>query len=77
VTAFKDCVDNPVYGLRRYSDDGIARESRAIDTQDAMMFVHQCATGLAHVKSNIRSNEAIDLSPAPCSPGATETRDDS
>jgi hypothetical protein len=77
VATFKDCVDNPIYGLRRHSDDGIASQSRGIDTEDAVMFVHQCAAGLAHVKSNIRSNEAINLSPAPGSPGAAETRDDS
>jgi hypothetical protein len=23
VAAFKDCVDNPIYGLCRHSDDGI------------------------------------------------------
>src|SRR5260370_5317079 len=42
-----------------------------------MLFVHQCAAGLAHVKSNIRSNEAIHLSTAPGSPGAAKTSDDS
>jgi N-acyl-L-homoserine lactone synthetase len=77
VATFKDCVDNPIYSLCRHSDDGIACQSRAIDTQDAMMLVHQCAAGLAHVKSNIRSNEAINLSTAPGSPGAAKTRDDS
>src|ERR1700756_5619669 len=77
MAAFKDCLNNPIYGLRRYSDDGIARQGRAIDTENAMMFVHQRTAGLAHVKSNIRPNEAINLSPAPGSPGAAETRDDS
>jgi hypothetical protein len=36
------------------------------------MFVYQCAAGLAHVKSNIRSNEAINLSPSPGSPRAAK-----
>src|ERR1700758_289727 len=41
-----------------------------------MLFVHQCAAGLANIKPNIRSNEAIHLSTAPALPGAAKTSDD-